>query len=118
MLTRAGPCDSPAVVKRRGMRGSVNCKTALVKPRHATASASPAPFERVQAPLDLLRTCLDVARGEVDHDEPLLAQRVDLHDHIGWVARHWAARTQRTIDRVLQLQLAATDVVGDVDDLD
>src|SRR5512141_128451 len=47
----------------------------------------------------------------------MLAHRVELHDYVRPIARHWTARAQWSINRVLQLELAATDVVRDVDDL-
>src|SRR5262249_44602196 len=64
------------------------------------------------------RSGLDVLRRQIDHDQTLLAAGVQLHDDVGRIARHGFARAERSVDRVLQLETTAIDVVRDIDDLD
>src|SRR6185436_6527238 len=59
----------------------------------------------------------DVRGGQVDVDQSLHAQPEHPEDDLGWITRHSSTDAQRAVDRVLELQPAATDVVSDIDDL-
>src|SRR5436190_3394006 len=116
MLTRACPCDSPAVVKRRGMRKRKLKDGAGEAALSYSATSQPPIFSA--HPRQSGRSRLDIVGSQVDDDEPLLAHRVNLHDDVGRVAGHWTTRTERAINRRLELKSSATDVVGDIYNLD
>src|SRR5205085_11981692 len=52
------------------------------------------------------------------HDQSCAGQPEQLQDDIGRIARERPARAKRAIQIALQRELAAIEVVGDVDDLD
>ena len=95
------------------MRGSVDDKDG------ARAKRAPSPLtDHGVETIDSRRPGLDVGGREIDHDQALRGSREQLHDDARRVARHRQAGAQRAVDRVLQLERAAVDVVRDVDDLD
>ena len=70
------PCDSPAVVKRRGMRGSGKRERRRgVKPRHHAARLRRPSALHARIRANHGRSGLDVAGRQVDDDQPLRAHR-------------------------------------------
>src|SRR5688500_18861123 len=108
MLTSAGPCDSPAVVKRSmypPKKREPGIYAGLAIP--ASASFNPAGSRR------------DIGVQHVNDNEAVLRKSEQLHGHPGSrLGRCRVDRAERTAKRLLQLQLAAHPEEVRVDDLD
>src|SRR5215204_3207060 len=113
-LTRACPCDSPAVVKRSmTMKAASGGKDASPARRRARFSATYHAISATSWPGE------DVRRGDVDHNEPLTRHTEELEHHRGIVAREGQRGAEWSIEVVLRRQRAAlVVVVRDVDHLD
>src|SRR5439155_18763803 len=123
MLTSAGPCDSPAVVKRSIVAGGR--WQVAGQQRRAGELRSPAPHylpatsHRQPATTKQPSRCrFYVGGSEVDDDQTLLREPEQLEYRASGVAGEGTARAQRTVEIPLDRELAAREEVRDVHDLD